>query len=164
MRERLRRATDEFGAIAAEGAAVLDRDDGTQISSRLAELTARWGRAMEELAEVLALDSDLGARAELGDYLALAGPVLSGRVLEPSSRLAGHLDRVGEADRFWELVRGAGGVLARTGPAGSGGWWWYGRCVAAAACGCWWSVIPRGRGGGLGWRRPRRGRRRRMWW
>ena len=95
---------------------------GGSAAARVPVLTRRLGRDGSRVSGMLPVAQRLdrpGRRmvsVAAGDYLAPVNAVLSLPVAAPSGVLADALGSDQARARFWDLVRGEGGVLARTGP------------------------------------------------
>jgi hypothetical protein len=113
----LLQATVEFAAIAAEADAVLDAQalDPGEAGERLRELTPRWAEAMRTLDEAAPPGPGRAIGIDLDDDLAPVNVQLDWPVLPPTRLLAEGLVSEDDQARFWDLVRGEGGVLVRTG-------------------------------------------------
>ena len=100
------------------GVAAVGGDSG---SPQVPVLTRRLVPDLPWLSRMLAapLQVDRSGRRAAGvgldDYLAPVNRLLSWPVLAPFRPLAGRLGSAAERARFWELVRGEGGILVRTG-------------------------------------------------
>ena len=116
----LAEAAAEFAAIATAAETVLDEpgDDPGAASGRLGMLTLRWAEAMRKLEAGAPESGRPGARvtgADVDDQLAAVNRQLTWPLLPPTRPLAeGLRSNVGQA-AFWDLVRGEGGIVVRTG-------------------------------------------------